>query len=210
MMHPLTIFLAEFHFDETLSIGDALVGLGTLGLAGVTGLLAWQTRKEAEASKANIKLTRAGIEAQDMPYVIAVPNPDQIRDLDGTTNSTFMWWGMHDGQFLTLQLRLWNMGRGPAIVRDIRLEVEGEEWLAANQDEMVIAPEGVRDVTIAVDRAEPPTSTHLGVLRIYYAHGSGTVHMTRSRAGVTNGGVRCSSFSRSLADGEERNLLADW
>lgn len=198
-------------FDDSVTLGDALVAAGTLALAGVTFWLAWQTRREVRMSMTSIKLAREGIEAQDMPFVIAAANPDQTRDFDTTISYLRMWWGFSpDGDYL-LQLRLWNIGRGPAIARDVRLEADGHDILhtrTAEEGEIVIGPNQVHDLTLAVNGGEPPFGDDLrGAMRIYYSHIGGTEYMTNSLALVGGQGVRASNFKRLPSDGEGRPVV---
>jgi hypothetical protein len=198
-------------FDDSVTLGDALVAGGTLALAGVTFWLAWQTRREVRASMTSIELAREGIEAQDMPFVIAAANPDQARDLDTTVSYLRMWWRFSpDGDYV-LQLRLWNIGRGPAIARDVRLQAGGRDVLrprTAEEGEIVIGPNQVHDLTLAVDGGEPPLGDDLrGAMRIYYGHIGGTEYMTNSLALIGDQGVRASNFKRLRSDQEGRPVV---
>ena len=127
------VVLSDVHlgsFDDSVSLGDALVAAGTLALAVVTFWLAWQTKREVGISTRSIDLAREGIEAQDMPFVIATANPEQSRELDTTVSMLRLWWGFDpDGGDYLLQIRLWNIGRGPAIARDVRLQIGTRDLL---------------------------------------------------------------------------------
>lgn len=197
------------HFDWTLSLGDAIVGVGTLGLAAVTFWLAWQSRREVEVSTESIDLTRRGIEIQDMPFLIAIPSPEQIRNLDATTNPNYMWWGWEPAEDInSLRLRLWNIGKGPAIARDIRLQADGAELLherSAFAGELVIGPGDTRDLNLLLE-GPPPDVDQDGLFRIYFAHPLGAEYMTRSQARVSPGGVRCTNYRHCPSDGEGRNM----
>src|SRR5207237_8297520 len=108
----------------------------------------------------------------------------------------------------SLQVRLWNIGKGPAIVRDVRLQVDEEDILKVRSGrfgEIVIAPGGVYDTSLGLE-AEPPEDERLGSLRIYFAHTSGSEHMTRSDAYVGPKGVHCSNYARQICDGGGRSL----
>ena len=198
-------------FNDTLSLGDALVASGTLALAAVTLWLAWQTRREVSLSTKSIDLAREGIEAQDMPFVIAVTNPDQGKYFDASFNRQLMWWGWEpaDGVYW-LQARLWNIGKGPAIAGDIRLVLDGEDLLAprsAEIGEIVVAPGQVHDINVFTS-SEPLDRDGWGTLRVYFAHSSGSEYMTISQARISERGVRCADFRHRRSDAEGRPFSA--
>jgi len=201
---------ALIEFDWALSFGDAIVGFGTLALAAVTMWLAWQSRREVQVSTESIGLAREGIEAQDMPFVIAVPDPEQARSLDATKSSFWMWWDWHgEDDVYSLQVRLWNIGKGPAIVRDVRLQIGEEDVLKVRSGrfgEIVIAPGAAYDANLALE-SKPPEQERLGSLRVYFVHASGSEYMTRSDAYVGPDGVHCSNYAREACDGGGRPLL---
>lgn len=74
--------LAGIEFTTDLTLGDAIVGLGTLTLATLTGVLAVQTRQ-------NVKISRETLEEQGRPYVVAMPSPlagaSACEDAEGLT-----------------------------------------------------------------------------------------------------------------------------
>jgi hypothetical protein len=210
----VAIALAGTHlatFDDSLTLGDALVAGGTLALAAVTFWLALQTKREVGNSNRSIELAREGIEAQDMPFVIATANPDQHRELDKSTSYLRLWWGFSPDADWLLQIRLWNIGKGPAIARDIRLQGAGRDILgprSAEIGEIVIGPGQVNDLTLPVIGGEPPLDEDLrGSLQIYYGHIAGTEYMTTSLALIGEQGVRPSNFVRMLSDGEGRPVV---
>jgi len=211
----LVVVLSGVHlgsFDDSVSLGDALVAAGTLALAMVTFWLAWQTKREVGISTRSIDLAREGIEAQDMPFVIPTANPEQSRELDTTVSMLRLWWGFDpDGGDYLLQIRLWNIGRGPAIARDVRLQVGTRDLLGArqaNEGEIVIAPNQVYDFTLAVPGGDPPLEEDLrGAMRIYYGHTGGSEYMTNSLALVGPEGVRPANFKRLESDGEGRPVV---
>lgn len=193
--------------SNELSLGDAIVGAGTLALAAVTFWLAWQSRREVEVSTESIRLARQSIEVQDMPFVIAVPDPDQTRQLDATTNPNLMWWGFEPaGGGPSLQLRLWNIGKGPAIARDIRLQGEDGELLRQRSErwgELVIGPGDSRDLNLGLE-GDSPERGQDGQFRIYFAHPLGAEYMTRSHVVISSGGVRCTNYRHCQSDGQGR------
>jgi hypothetical protein len=191
-----------------ITLGEALVAAGTLALAGFTWRLARQTRSEVGLSRETIELTQQSIEAQDMPFVIAHANPGRLQYLDKTKNRLWMWWQL-DEDLYSLQVRLWNIGKGPAIARDVRLVLSDDDVLFARPGrigEIVIEPGQGHDFTLPVN-GFPPAGEQLGVMRVYYAHSSGTEYMTVSHAKIGEGGVHCSNFERKVSDGEGRSVV---
>lgn len=202
-MPPLMLLAQIAHWENTLTLGDALVAGGTLALAAATVWLVLQTKSEVKFSASSIDLARQGIEAQDMPFVVAVPNPDQIRQLNHTRSGNFMWWGLEEGDY-TLRMRFWNIGRGPAIARDVRLDLVDGEVLPYTPGERIIHAGGVADYVLGIS-GEPPDGEVAGTLRVYYAHTDGTEYMTESEVAAYEGGVRCVAFKRVKTDGEGRS-----
>jgi len=194
---PLGSFIG---WDETLNAGDAIVAVGTLALAGVTFWLAWQTRREVGLTTSSIELTREGIEAQDMPYVIATPNPR----VPGPDAAWMPWSG--SGNRWQLSLRLWNIGKGPAIVQDVQLDLD-HEYLLPMRGQVPIAAGQAADVTLQ-GNWQPPGGDQAGLLRIYYRHSSGRVYMTRERVRMRPEGILAVDYERSPTDAEERTVSA--
>jgi hypothetical protein len=198
-------------FDDSVTLGDSLVAGGTLALAGVTFWLAWQTRREVGLSVKGIEIAREGIDAQDMPFVIASQDPNQSRALDAF-DLRRLWWSTGPNGGWLLQVRLWNIGRGPAIARDIRLQAGGDDFLgarAAEIGEIVIEAGQVHDLILPVAIEESAFSSEdlRGAMRIYYSHIDGTEYMTTSLALIADRGVRVASFKRLLSDGKGRPIV---
>ena len=91
-----------FVLSGEISLGELIVGLGTLALAVFTGLLARRTREDVAKTEESLQLTREGIEAQDMPFVIASPDPmvGEVIAIDTFDEGSGM------------AVRLWNVGKG--------------------------------------------------------------------------------------------------
>src|SRR2546422_335996 len=121
--------------NDGLSFGELIVGLGTLSLSCFTGWLGWETRASAKAAK-------EAVEASEEPFVIATPTdraewmklrrphefppaggqlpPFEIHRAQDTDGSWFV------------RMKLWNIGSGPAIVRDVgmhRAQASYLDWL---------------------------------------------------------------------------------
>lgn len=192
-------------WENALTLGDALVAAGTLALALATVWLVLQTKREVKFSASSIDLARQGIEAQDMPFVVAVPDPEQVRQLEATRDPANMWWGLDEAGEYTIRIRFWNIGRGPAIARDVRLDLGDGEILPYTPGEQIIHAGGAADYVLGIS-GDPPDGEAAGTLRVYYAHTDGTEYMTKSDVGAFAGGVRCVDFKRVKSDGEGRSV----
>jgi hypothetical protein len=185
--------------DYKLTLGDAIVGAGTLLLAVFTGWLAWQTRREVKKTDQSIALARESIEAQDMPYVIVMPQDRSTIEITGPHDVPPRW---------LLKVRLWNIGRGPAIVGDIRIasEPDGAELVDYQWAQRPVAAGGKRDSALGFAGPSDDFEDAEGTLtlRVYYRHASGARYMTTSRLEVSGQEVLPVSFVRSFADDDER------
>jgi hypothetical protein len=152
-------------------LGDLIVGIGTLALAGVT----WQLAKSSERS----------LEALDLPFLLATPDRDRAYDLtpvfeEGEEPVDFEW---------ALFVELVNLGAGPAILDGIGLteDTTGEElvkedwevdWLIKAGDESPLTT----GVPLRKDFPDPGSSL---TLKVYYRSASGnryvTLHQIRVR-----------------------------
>ena len=93
--------------DFTLSLGDLIVGIGTLALAFVT----WQL----------VKATAASVEALDLPFLIAAPDFEgafNYRPDDPTADDPDFDWA--------LSVAVTNLGSGPAILDGIQMHSKTE------------------------------------------------------------------------------------
>jgi hypothetical protein len=199
--------LSSLSVAGEMTVGELIVGIGTLALAAFTWSLAKQTQREVErttegldVSRENLRLTGESIEALDMPFVIASPAPASgvIEVVEGSGGP-----GRH------LVVRLWNVGKGPAIVGDVQLAVDALELLEPTDAQRAVSAGQANDATISVtddlpfDGAEEPVS---GILTIYYQHASGAEYMTRSVVEIRGLYVYCRSFQRSKTDKNARPL----
>jgi hypothetical protein len=173
--------MAWLHFTGDLPLGDLLVAVGTLLLAGFTWRLAQQT-------KADVALTRQSVEAIDMPFVIATPStPEGIQFHRGGT-------GVHEQS--ELSVRLWNLGQGPAMVTSTSLKIDGGETMHPMPNNVPVASGGVADLNLMAaiehdEKAPDPffDDERKGVFVIDYSHASGSKYQTVSRVRVGKGGA---------------------
>lgn len=165
--------------SSQMSAGDLLVGAGTLLLAAFTALLALRTSRQVKLTKESLRLSRESIEALDRPFVIATPNEDH-RVLG------FIEAGPeHPG--VRFAYRLWNIGKGPAIVTDVSLfdpSTDREYLTEAEkvQRAIAVAPAG-RDELSLLAGGPPGVGAKLR-LRVSYQSGAGLAYRTESSVDV--------------------------
>jgi hypothetical protein len=168
--------------EWSISLGELVVGLGTLTLAAVT----WQLAKSSAAS----------VEALDMPFLLGQPdyqgtfnyrpvNPDEENPED------FEW---------AFSFELVNIGAGPGILDGIRLNDDstGQSWVSTdwNIDRLVPAEDEPFNVGVPL-RGDPTVGLEDFTLQVLYRSASGnrysTVHAMRQ---TKNLGARRLSFER--------------
>lgn len=180
-----------------MTAGDLLVGAGTLLLAAFTAWLAFRTSRQVELTKESLGLSRESIEALDRPFVIATPN-EHNRVLGFVEPGP-----EHPGA--RFSYRLWNIGKGPAIITDVSLfdQSTGREYLTEAekvQRAIAVAPAG-RDELSPLAGGPPGVGAKLK-LRISYRSASGTSYRTESSVDVVeNLYCICRDFRR-MANGE--------
>jgi hypothetical protein len=193
----------DLSWHGEIAAGDALVGLGTLALA-------WFTWRLARQTKADVETSQHAIEAADMPYVIATPvsTKEQVfmrRSRErGPTLLVKQHLGFVDGDGgPDVEMRLWNVGKGPAIVKHVQLDINDRQVTGHLSTQYPIAPAQVADIRLetlikSVDDLkirEHPMMMR-GRLRIVYAHASGTSYETNSMVHVDGMSLVCDSFER--------------
>lgn len=199
----------DFSWNGEVGAGDALVGAGTLALAWFTWRLARQTKADVDASRDSIAVSREAIEAADMPFVIPTPvptsSPFSIRK-DGPATISFE----QAGSTHWLNLRLWNLGKGPAIVRDILLDLEDAQVLYGLRNAIPIATEQAHDLNVEMRYAFVATDyERRGTLTVIYSHASGTHHQTECSVVIAGRIVTCESFNRSQATSDSLRRSLD-
>jgi hypothetical protein len=99
----------------SIDAGTLLVALATLVLAAVTWRLAHSTAESVRAAQSSAEAERLSIEAMAMPYVVIQPQ-ERDKDILGLEG------GSAEAPILSLHVRLLNIGSGPAIVSEVRLD----------------------------------------------------------------------------------------
>lgn len=136
----------------------------------------------------------------------AVETPFLIPDHDQLDSWAMPWVGSGEGKPHRLRTPLVNVGRGPALLGDVRITIEDRDVLDAAGGQMAV-PAGSSSLYFLNALGEPPPGGMEGLLRIYYTHASGAEYMTRCHIKLDPGGALPTSFQRGPSDGAERRFL---
>jgi hypothetical protein len=135
-------------------------------------------------------LTREGIEAQDMPFVIASPDPmvGEVIAIDTFDEGSGM------------AVRLWKVGKGPAMVSKLSLRTGDGDVLVPLASQIPVATGQAHDLKAPLSlSANKLPDRWSGELLILYAHASGSPYVTVSKVEVDSGAVTCRNYERSPA-----------
>jgi hypothetical protein len=180
--------LLGLHVSNQLTAGDLIVGVGTLLLAAFAYL--------------SVRVARLSVEAQDAPLLIGANVPASSPVAQQCAGQRFeppFAGVLPEGGALSFVLRLWNVGRGPAVVQDVRLEIEGKDVLRPMPSHVIVNPAGgVHDaVWASLDLPEAKRDTDLaGTLRIIYAQPNGGLLTTVSRVDLHQRGLYVRTIRR--------------
>lgn len=180
--------------DGKINLGDLLVAIGTLLLAFFTYRLATRTSRVAALTERGLALSRESIEALDRPFIIA--SPDEQHQLLGFSNQLGP---EHEGWRFVY--RLWNLGKGPAIVEQMSLvdPDSSREYLDESEkmERSVAMNPPVHDGLTKLRNGTPGAGANL-LLKITYRSASGSRYATVSRLLVTdNLSCICTDFQRT-------------
>jgi hypothetical protein len=184
-----------FVLSGELSLGELIVGFGTLALAGFTWWLARQTSQEVTKTEEGLKLTREGIEAQDMPFVVPSPPPK----IGSTTPELGLTLGRE-----RFWLSLWNLGKGPGMVTEVSLRTGNGDLLQPQDGQIPVASGGTEHllVPLTLPLSDLPQAW-TGELLIVYSHASGSPYVTVSKVDVAGERATCRDFRRLPAGNVE-------
>jgi hypothetical protein len=183
---------------SSLTLGDLIVGVGTLALAGFTAWLGFSTRASAKAA-------REAVEASEEPFVIATPTDNLqamiLREHELPQVGHIPPFTIHraldvGGKGSFVRLRLWNIGQGPAIVTAVQLNSpDGADLLGELQQHYAVGAGGIADIEIPSPGW--PATRGDGVLTIDYFRASGVLYRTASDADIGDPLVTCRTYRRS-------------
>jgi hypothetical protein len=176
--HLASSFLG-LHVGGQVTAGDIIVGGSTLALAAFAYM--------------SVRVARRTLEAQDAPLIVPedVHRGSKLESVVGTdvfTKEAFSG-VLPDGRGLRFALRVQNVGRGPAVVKDVRLVLNGRETLDATYSHRFIRAGTFDDfgwVNFDLDELVIKTAA-AGTLTIYYAHANRSILKTTSRVRLHKG-----------------------
>ncbi len=186
--------------NSGLSVGELIVGLGTLSLAGFTGWLGFETRASAKAA-------REAVEASNEPFVVATPTPpdlsvlrpgERIRDLPIAIHRAPPYGA--NGSFV--RMRLWNIGDGPAIVRHVSISRDDATYIDGVDRFYPLGAGQVVDIEVS-SRSWPSTPC-VAVLTIQYFRASGLTYLTESDLSIDGRIATCLTYRRSRPELDQR------
>lgn len=197
---------AAITLSDTLTLGDLIVGVGTLALAAFTAWLGFSTRAAARAS-------RAAVEAFEEPFVIAAPTDDikkmkptrlESQQLRGPTPPFEIHRTGEAGAHF-VRLKLWNIGSGPAIVQDVALTHGNERFLDGLAHFQPIGAGQAAD--IEVGSSAWPVSSRIAALTINYTRASGVAYRTTQEVVIDDPLVLTKTYSRERLDKPVHRVL---
>jgi hypothetical protein len=144
-------------------------------------------------------LAQRNIEAQEMPFLVVGAQLDQylISYLPEVAAG-----GKEVGK-KALLVRVHNFGKGPALMGDVRLTVDGEDLLDSAGGQIPLVPGHPRDLPLQLDGAVPG-ETKRGRLRAYFVTTLGGHYMAVSDALVRPDTVLLTDFRRARSDKQNR------
>jgi hypothetical protein len=205
--HPVAVEVLSAHhswFSFSLTLGDLIVGAGTLALAGFTAWLGFSTRASAISTRASAAATQAAVEASEEPFVIATPI-DELKampkltidenPLEEGTCPPFQIHRVVQGKDSFVRLKLWNIGHGPAIATAVKLM--NRDWtdlLGELHQNYALPAGGFADIDIPSPTWV--TLTGQGELIIHYIHANGREYLTTSEVDICDPIVKCKTYRR--------------
>lgn len=147
-----------------------------------------------------VRGTRRSIAALETPFVI--PNEDE---LDGWI---VPWKAATEERPPFLGMPLINIGRGPALLGDVRVTIDGKDLVRAGGGQIALQVSGELDYHPNL-LGKVPADRSAGLMRIYYTSASGEEFMTRVQFKSSSGGILCTSYVRERSDRAGRPFLSD-
>jgi hypothetical protein len=186
--------------EHTTTVGDLIVGGGTLLLAAFTCWLGFETRASAKAAQ-------EAVEASEEPFVIATPTEFKamhLREHELPQLGTIPPLNIHralnaagGGSFV--RLRLWNIGDGPAVATAVQLKsADGADLLGPLDQHYAVSAGGIADIEVISPRW--PALPDDGTLTIDYTRASGLAYRTTQEVTIFDPSVLSRTYKRSRLD----------
>lgn len=167
-----------------------------------------EAKRVGDATEQSVEQAKLAVRNEDMPWIIPSevdtdsPLVDQHiaqipRSMQGLTSG-------REGKRI-LVMRLWNIGRGPGIVRDVKLSLDGTDVLPPTLPDQPVTSTGTFDahweeVTLPSDWE---TRVLEGTVTIIYQHADGSRWKTTSTVHLRNERLAVFSYPRSDASPDE-------
>ena len=126
----------------TMTLGDLIVGLGTLALAGFTYWLGKSARAEGSQVAAQVKIERERLDAESRPYVVPAPDPEWLTP----DNPVAGGWSGNDGWKGSLPVK--NVGPGAALNIQATLRFGPPSGVTANTLPTSVGPGEREDLLV--------------------------------------------------------------
>lgn len=146
-----------------------------------------------------VKGTRGSIAALETPFVI--PNEEELEAW------VVPWKAATEDKPLRLGMPLINIGRGPALLGDVRVMVDRKDVVVAGGGQIALQVSREIDYCPGV-LGETPTGGSAGQMKIYYTSASGEAFMTRVQFKCRPNGILCTSYVREVSDDKGRPFLS--
>ncbi len=167
---------------------DQVTAIAAFGAALAAGVGVWRADRNTQRS----------IQAVETPFLI--PDHDQLESW------VMPWEGGTEGRPFRLKTPLVNVGRGPALMGDVRLTIGDVDVLDAAGGQIAIRAAS-SSLYFLNALGEPPPQGKEGLMRIYYTSAPGERFMTRIQFKTATQGIHCTSYLRAVSDGGERSFL---
>lgn len=177
------------NWNSEVGLGELIVGVATLLLAGTTVWLARRTSADVKLSGKSVDLAREAIDEQSKPFLVASldePTFDMSPVFERGDQSNpidFVW---------LLYVDLENHGRGPAILDGVELlEVEGKNLVEVDwKVESIFVPDSGPKPWAVELAGEPPHGGSKLALKLLYRSATGVRYETSHDVEVREGPQR--------------------
>jgi hypothetical protein len=183
---------------HTMTFGELIVGVGTGLLALLTGYLGFMTRQSAKAAQ-------EAVEASEEPFVIATPTDslgamkprehEKAAIAQGVLPPKEISLIKNDDGTHFVRVKLWNIGSGPAIVREVALLYGRERFLDGLPHFQPVGAGQAADIEIG--SSAWPLSSRAATLTIDYVRASGLGYRTSQEVVVDGPLVLTQTYERS-------------
>lgn len=166
-----------------MKLGDLLIGVATLMLAGFTACLAMSTRGSVIAAKKETRTSRLALEAMSKPFVVAMPFYTEDDAADGRNYAERPIEFLHENEGPSLHARFRNIGPGTAIISKLTISFAEHTILVdLGREKILNGNNWVSDRIFPLSNSPLPelSSDDRGSLTIHYSDVAGVKYETDS------------------------------